>query len=107
MVASSRAHAYADTRSPVTHMPQRRGNPCFGEFVLPTNVGLDEGKDAGDQGTTCIGLSISHAVMHGVDDVCVSENEVLFFSRAVCDIRQKACCLFACCVSENCQEESS
>jgi hypothetical protein len=41
-------------------------------------------------------------VMHGVDDVCVSEDEVLFFSRAVCDVRQKARCLFACCVSEYC-----
>lgn len=103
-MVAPRAHAY-DTPSPVTHVPQRRGNPCFVEFVLPTNVRLDEGKYAGDQGTTCVGLAIGHAVVHGVDDVCVREDEVLLFSRAICDVRQKACSLFIRCVSEDCQAE--
>jgi len=107
MMASPRAHAYTDTCSPVTHVPQRRDDSCFGELVLPTNIGLDEREDAGDQGTACVGFGIDHAVVHGMDDVWVRKDEVLFFSRAVCDVRQKACCLFSCCVSKDCQAELS
>jgi hypothetical protein len=50
MVASSRAHAHADARRPVTHVPQRRDDPRFHKLILPASIGLDEGMDARDQG---------------------------------------------------------